>query len=765
MKVKANLITGILVVMVLLAQAQIPVGEWRDHYSYSNARNLSVSGQTIYCVTDNGFFTYNIESGEIDKFTKTNILSDIDLTALSFDSESNTIAVGYEDGNIDLIVSGTKKNLPFLKEKTIIGSKRINRFTFYNGLIYASTDIGIIVVDPQKREFRDTYFLGDMGSSLPVYNLIVWNNYFWAATSQGLKQANVDDPLLVSYQHWQNISAFTNESASCSDIAVSGTQFFAVEKQTVGSDVIWKYNGITWQELDRPFSEISYLNANESKLLATSPSGVQTYYIQGGKGPLLSTYTVSSVFQPKTSIPIDADRIAIADSFNGLIIGTVSEQQSVKPNGPQSNLSFAMGVTEGKLIVAAGAYDDSYSNRWKTFNIHFFESEKWFDYFDWNGHDAVSVKFDPQNSDNFYVASWGDGLYQFHGQELVNHFTPDNSTLQTILPNAPYCRISGMDFDSKGNLWVANSEVANPISVYKTDGTWTSFSYATSINADYYGSLTYSPYGSLWLVLPRGGGLFVLNPGNDIGSKDDDNIRKLTLRDGDGNLLSQEINSLSFDSDGYLWLGTSQGVLVSYNPASVFNGQTYFQKIKIPDVVEGLAVYLLETEEVNVVTVDAGNRKWFGTAKSGAYLFSSDGTKQTAHYTFENSPLPSNDVLDIKVDPASGEVFFATDKGVVSLRGDATKTSDSFGKVYAFPNPVRPTFKGVITIVGLMENTTVKITDVSGNLVYETQSIGGSATWDGNLKNGKRVPTGVYIVFCASETGEKTAVTKLLVVN
>jgi hypothetical protein len=222
---------------------------------------------------------------------------------------------------------------------------------------------------------------------------------------------------------------------------------------------------------------------------------------------------------------------------------------------------------------------------------------------------------------------------------------------------------------------------------------------------------------------------------------------------------------MAFDKDGYLWLGTNQGVLLSYNSEKVFDGGTYFQKIKIPDVVPGLAVYLLETESVTSITVDGGNRKWFGTSKSGAFLFNADGTKQLQHFNAENSPLPSNSIIDIKVHPTTGEVFFATDKGMVAYRGDASEPSNGFGKVYSYPNPVPPGYSGKITIVGLVENTIVKITDINGNLIYETMSEGGMAMWDGKSLKGNRVATGVYLVFCADKTGEQSTVTKILFIK
>jgi hypothetical protein len=266
--------------------------------------------------------------------------------------------------------------------------------------------------------------------------------------------------------------------------------------------------------------------------------------------------------------------------------------------------------------------------------------------------------------------------------------------------------------------------------------------------------------------LPSGEGLFVLDPGTNVASASDDQYRKIRLSDHDGNLLPNDIYSLAFDRDGYLWVATSEGVLISYNPDQAIDASTFaVQRVKIPDVVEGLAAYLLQTETVTSITVDGGNRKWFGTSKSGVFLQSSDGSKELLHFNMKNSPLPSNNIMDIKIHPTSGEVFIATDKGLISYRGDATDPVEKFGKVYAFPNPVKPNYNGLISIVGLVENTTVKITDISGNLVYETQSLGGQATWDGKNLNGHRVSTGVYLIFCSDSKGEQTAVSKLLFIK
>ena len=163
--------------------------------------------------------------------------------------------------------------------------------------------------------------------------------------------------------------------------------------------------------------------------------------------------------------------------------------------------------------------------------------------------------------------------------------------------------------------------------------------------------------------------------------------------------------------------------------------------------------------------MDGGNRKWIGTASGGAYLLSEDGQETIHHFTAENSALLSNTIFDIEIFGSTGEVFFATDRGLVSFIGDATDNEEYTGPTYAFPNPVRPDYDGLIGIRGLVENAEVKITDITGNVIYETISEGGTATWDGKSLNGKRAQTGVYIVFSVNDEGTEKKVAKILFIN
>ncbi|MCD6354718.1 MAG: T9SS type A sorting domain-containing protein, partial [Prolixibacteraceae bacterium] len=165
------------------------------------------------------------------------------------------------------------------------------------------------------------------------------------------------------------------------------------------------------------------------------------------------------------------------------------------------------------------------------------------------------------------------------------------------------------------------------------------------------------------------------------------------------------------------------------------------------------------------IAVDGANRKWIGTKNSGIYLISETGEAEILHFTHENSPLLSNNITSISLNSESGEVFIGTEEGLISYMGDAIGGKDEYSNVYVYPNPVRETYDGPVTVTGLIKNTNVKIIDISGNLVFETTSLGGQAIWDGRNLNGNRVKTGVYLVLCNNKNGEKTHITKLLFIH
>jgi hypothetical protein len=228
---------------------------------------------------------------------------------------------------------------------------------------------------------------------------------------------------------------------------------------------------------------------------------------------------------------------------------------------------------------------------------------------------------------------------------------------------------------------------------------------------------------------------------------------------GFGNLPSTNVNAIAKDTNGAIWIGTNKGISIVSSPSSVFSSVNSDAK---QPIVDGFP--LLFDQIVTAIDVDGGNRKWVGTS-NGLYLLSADGLRVIYNFTTANCPLPSNTVSEVNINHQTGEVFIITDKGMISFREAATQgfNEEISTPMQVFPNPVSVNYTGQIGFLGLATNAAVKITDISGQLVYQTQANGGAASWNGRNYNGQKVTAGVYIIFSSTQDGNFGLAGKLFV--
>jgi ligand-binding sensor domain-containing protein len=218
------------------------------------------------------------------------------------------------------------------------------------------------------------------------------------------------------------------------------------------------------------------------------------------------------------------------------------------------------------------------------------------------------------------------------------------------------------------------------------------------------------------------------------------------------------------DNRNQLWIGTKKGLRVLSN-VSAFLTEDQMTTNSIIILDNGLAQELMYEQFITDIVVDGANNKWIGTADSGVFLVSPNGQETKYHFTTNNSPLPSNTINDIDINSTTGEVFIATTKGLISFKGTATKANEDLNNVYVYPNPVRPEYEGTVKIAGLLDKANVKITDVEGNLVYETTSEGGTIEWDTTAFGKYKVASGVYLIFVAAQDGIETKVKKVMIIR
>jgi Tfp pilus assembly protein FimT len=575
--------------------------------------------------------------------------------------------------------------------------------------------------------------------------------------------AGLNDPGLPYFGNWHLNSLLPNPTGKYTSLIFSGNRLYVNLSNPL-------FSGDHVYVVDNTSSLFSYISGVVNKSFDdaaagfTISSGSSVKYYRSD-GSLISTISSYGWGSPNISqSKVDNGDIWIADINSGLIRGkNMSEFSSLSLPGPVSNSAFNISSYNGKTVICGGATDISWNNQRRLMQISIFENNDWSSLTSGTIIDPMRTLTDPGNMNHMFVSTWGGGLLEYENNNLVKQYTESNSPLQTIIPGRPYVRICGLAMDKSKNLWLTQTEVPGSIKVLKPDGSW--IVNPITIDAPTIGDIIITSTGQKWIVLPRGYGLFILDDNNTPDVFSDDKYKKMLVQDTENQVIAF-VYSIAEDLDGNIWIGTDQGPLIYFNPEKVFDNDLKASRIKIPrNDGTNLADYMLKTETITTIAVDGANRKWLGTSGSGAYLLSPDGTAQIKNYNEQNSPLLSNSIVTLAVDNKTGEVWFGTSKGVQSVRGDATAGDEKFKRVYTFPNPVREDFTGNVTITGLIRDSQIRITDISGNLVYETVSDGGQASWNLNNYAGQRVATGVYLVFCASKDCSQSAVTKMLVIK
>ncbi len=751
----------ILILFFGISGIDAQIGKWTSHLPFNRAENLAIANNKVYCSSESGLFYYNLDDNSIYKLSKEDGLSDIGISTIAYSEKTDHLIIAYNNANIDLIKDNTVFNLPDIKRKQIIGDKNIYNIHFIDELAYLSCGFGIVVIDLEKREIRETYYIGAGGSQIKVNDITSLADSIYAATDAGLFTANLTNPNLIDFNNWSMVNDPEIFGEKITTVTSTSTHIFINVDDD--HDRLYMSDGTSWERY--PYLDPFYtrsLNSSGDNLIICSQFNIHIFSPSGES--IRSLYV-------GTPLKADVDRnntLWIADRVQGLLKSdSESEKIPVIPEGPPNKFVTGIEIQDNKLIAVAGGTSSSWGNLFRAAEYYSFVNHTWEGWRTDSVRDLVNIQFHPNDTSHYFLGSWGYGLLEFKNSELINLYDEHNSSLETIIPGGDFIRIGGLAYDNDKNLWVTNSGVPHPLSVLKNNGEWKGFPLMNEVNASTIGKIIHTSAGHLWIILPRGKGLFVYSVNGTIDNTDDDDYLKLSVRDKNNKVITNDIYDIAEDRNGNIWLGTNKGILVYYSPSRVFsNDNFYAQQIIIPrNDGSGLGDPLLESETVSAIEVDGANRKWLGTTNAGAFLVSDDGLKEIHAFNTDNSPILSNSITDIAINEETGAVFFGTDNGIVSYNSDATEPDQTFSDVYVYPNPVREDYSGDIVIAGLVENTIVKITDLNGNLVSETKSLGGQALWDGKNLNGDKAATGVYLVFLSNEEGTLTHVTKLLLIH
>ena len=738
---------------------------------------MDTDGKRIFAAAEAGLFVLDLNDGSLQTISRVDGLSSAPVSTLNFDEASGTLLVGYIDGTLGILKGNDITHLPDIKNDQLIGDKTIYQIVVTNDSALLATGFGIVNIDFVNRRVNDTYLIGPNGSNLTVRDLAFYQGRIYAATDNGLYSANRNSAALADFNNWKAESVANRGVDRPYNYieAFDNRLFLNYNSGQWPEDTLYVMEQGNWNRRSDllNFYQMKGMHNSGDNLVVGELFGGMTFDRQLNKNVINSRYGENEEVGFINDALFVNGRFYLGENGAGIIkksaVGDFME--IVVPNGPVKNNVWSLRHRGSRLWVAGGGVTQAQGNLFNRFYTYAYDAGRWTSFHEKDDttftglFDPLSVAVDPADPDHVYIGTWGFGLVEMRNGQVMRILDMDNSPLEDR-PEIPGSVFPAYVFyDLQGNLWVGNSFAEKLIKVLTPQGDWFEFNLGSDFG-DRNFSKVFEPLitntGQIWTIRPREG-LFVFHP-HDFADPTDDESRALSTNFGDGGLPSGDVKAVVEDATGEIWVGSDKGIAIFFNAEAVLSDQDVnAQQIFIEQ--DGNVQIVLETEQINSIAVDGGNRKWIGTQSSGLFLLSPDGTEQLAHFTIDNSPLVSNTIFDLSIDHTGGEIFVGTDRGIQSLQTDATLGQRSIGEVIVYPNPVEKDYDGEIVIDGLVSNSDVRITDVAGQLVNTTTSNGGRATWNGRNFRGEKVPTGVYLFFTTDEEGEETSVSKVMILR
>ncbi|MFT3826780.1 MAG: two-component regulator propeller domain-containing protein [Chitinophagaceae bacterium] len=762
MLLRIVLFFNLLLITSLALNAQLqPIGNWREHLPYRQAIHVQASAGFIWCATPYSVFSVDAAENSITRWSRMNGLSETGVSTIGTDSAADKLVIAYTNSHVDVLHRNNIYGISAFKNATINGDKTIYSVYVYQQLAYLATGIGIIVIDLQKYEVKDTYIIGNGGNNIRVTSITTDGTWLYAATEEGLKKAALNNDNLADFRNWAMVSGAAGLAAGAAQQVVNWQQKLLVDKD----DSLFILNNNNWQLFYSDTRHINDITTSGSKLLLSKDGSVVSLSASGNVEQIISdnVFTLS----PKQAIYF-RNNYWIADTLAGLTRYNGARFDSYVPNSPPGIATGGMQSLNNKTWVAAGAVNTTWQPTGNKSGLYNFSDQQQWNYLNASNTpafdsltDIITVAIDPF-SDNIWAGSYGGGLVNIQPNNAIAVYK-QNSSVQPAYFSANSYRIGGLAFDNDRNLWITNYGAEKELLVRKPDGKWNTFTIPYPIAENAVSQIVIDDLNQKWIVSPKGNGLFCFNHGQTIENPGDDQWKWLKTGTGSGNLPNNTVYCIAKDKNSFIWVGTAQGVGVIQCPQQLF---TQGCDAVLPIVQQdNFAGYLFRDEQVQTIVVDAADRKWVGT-KNGVWLISPDGSKTIYRFTEANSPLLSNDVQQITIDGKTGEVFFATIKGICSFRSTATEPDATSGSdAVVFPNPVPPGYAGTIAIRGVPANSIVKITEMDGRLVREIRALGTQATWNGKNYKGQNITSGVYLVMAKSDNGQDKLMTKIIFVS
>ena len=721
-----------------LSAQELPIGQFKEYLPYNQFQWVAQDQENIYAATNQSILVLDKSDESLSKWSKLNGLSEVGIQTLYADQKGR-LFVAYTNSNVDIIENYKVHNIRDILNKQTSGSKTINQFFSAGDLAYLSCDFGVVIIDLKTYLVKDSWFTIKQNEPYKANFLTIHNNSYFLATDKGVFSLPVSASNPADFSTWTQEQELKNYSYKL--LCSYRDKLFAVREGEWNQDSVFIYQNSHWE--NDTFLNITIIRSFEvknDKLIVCSWNQVKiiadksfAYYWEP---------TPPNKWQNGWCATFDGKaNIWIADNSSGLIHINTNDgmYKTITAEGPANSNAYGLYFTNGKLAVVPGARRVAVEPDYTTPVISILHEDNWWYRKDFSEFDYArafnSVAINPLDNNEIYIASWIGGLFRINKETKESfNYNSDNSPLKSARTNG-IIFLSGLAIDKKNNLWMAQSEVLDFVKVKDLESKeekWYSINFSNFfekgediiaehilVDSRNYKWITFPRHPQRLLVFYENGSL-----GNDaVHKKAEVNLT------AQANVAGATITCIAEDREGRIWIGADQGIKVVYDAASVFNRPVYAKNILLEQ--EGYVQNLLEFEQVTCIAVDAADRKWIGTKTAGVFLVSPTGTQELLHFTTENSPLFSNQIYDIKINPDNGEVFFATNGGIISYKGTATTGKENYNEVLVYPNPVHSEYTGPIAVKGLMEDSFCKITDAAGNLVWQGYAYGGQLIWNG----------------------------------
>lgn len=762
----------------LAQELDISVGEWRAYSGHYRCIKSASDSKHLFTATYGGMFSFDFVENEMKTYSTVQKMSGITPSALYYNSSSQQYFIGYEDGTIDYFSNPDQMNaLTDIERSVFYTQKSIYDFTGDKNYLYVAAEFGLVIYDLALMEPKFT--ITKIGNSLvrsKVGSVTLFNDKIWVVVGDtSLYSAPVNTPNPGEPAIWKKeTSAEAFPQGTIRLVTTISDRIYAVVNGKVYQSTAGQWKLLTVP--DGTFGGYTLIKAGEKEdeLILITPGDVR---VVKKDGTSVSFFPVTGYI---TDVYQKNDVFYVATFYLGMykVVDNGTQQESFLPAGPLTNDCTAMAAGNGELYIAPLGYDATFVPATSGSGIHYYnkgtifeDNQGWLNLKEGNGLPSNRANWNyaralyDDETGYAYLGSFGKGLAILKNGKLEAFYDCANSGMSVIdnpCDTSRYenSRVSGIGVDWQKNVWLTLTVAQNPLQVMTPQGVWYNMRKDFVASSSQISGLLVDDYANKWIMVRRGG-VVVYNDKNTPENTADDVFVQLSTNPGQGDLPSANVYSLANDKEGDVWIGTDEGVRIMYGNFLYDLSTGKSADVRAP-IVEGYP--LLRTESITAIAVDGGNRKWLGT-NNGVFLVSADGQSVLAHFTVKNSPLFSDLINDIRIDNTTGEVFFATSKGVISFRSGITSGREKCESVVVFPNPVQSGYEGYITINGLSSGSSVKITTISGQLVRELIGEGGAAIWDGTDIQGRKVASGIYLAFAATTSGEKYCVGKFAILK